>query len=37
LSLVVAAFASWHERHDPARRALDGPMRLIEWVDRGDR
>jgi len=29
-SLVVAAFASWHERHDAARRALDGGLRLIE-------
>ena len=27
---MVAAFASWHERHDGARRALDGPLRLIE-------
>jgi predicted nucleic acid-binding protein len=29
-SLVVAAFASWHESHDAARRALDGGLRLIE-------
>lgn len=29
-SLVVAAFASWHEKHDAARRALDGGLRLIE-------
>jgi predicted nucleic acid-binding protein len=29
-SLVVAAFASWHERHDTARRAVDGGVRLIE-------
>ena len=29
-SLVVAAFASWHETHEPARRALDGGLRLIE-------
>jgi len=29
-SLVVAAFASWHEQHDGARRALDGGLRLIE-------
>lgn len=29
-SLVVAAFASWHEHHEPARRALDGGLRLIE-------
>ena len=29
-SLLVAAFASWHERHDAARRALDGGLRLIE-------
>ncbi|OGA16225.1 MAG: hypothetical protein A3H32_07615 [Betaproteobacteria bacterium RIFCSPLOWO2_02_FULL_63_19] len=29
-SLVVAAFASWHESHAPARRALDGGLRLIE-------
>lgn len=29
-SLVVAAFASWHERHDAARRALDAGVRLVE-------
>ena len=29
-SLVVAAFASWHEHHDAARRALDVGLRLIE-------
>ena len=29
-SVVIAAFASWHESHEPARRALDGGLRLIE-------
>ena len=29
-SLVVAAFASWHENHEAARRALDGGLRLVE-------
>jgi predicted nucleic acid-binding protein len=29
-SFVVAAFASWHEHHQAARRALDGGVRLIE-------
>lgn len=29
-SLVIAAFASWHENHEAARRALDGGLRLIE-------
>jgi predicted nucleic acid-binding protein len=29
-SVVVAAFASWHERHDAARRALDAGLRLVE-------
>lgn len=29
-SLVVAAFASWHENHEGARRALDAGVRLIE-------
>ncbi|MEO7744478.1 MAG: type II toxin-antitoxin system VapC family toxin [Usitatibacter sp.] len=29
-SLVVAAFASWHESHEAARRALDTGLRLIE-------
>lgn len=28
--MVVAAFASWHEKHEVARRALDGGLRLIE-------
>ena len=28
-SAVVAAFASWHENHDAARRALDSDLRLI--------
>ena len=28
-SLVVAAFASWHESHEGARRALDAGLRLI--------
>ena len=28
--MVVAAFASWHENHERARRALDGEVRLIE-------
>ena len=27
---MVAAFASWHERHEAARRALDGGLHLIE-------
>ena len=27
---MVAAFASWHENHEGARRALDGGLRLIE-------
>ena len=27
-SVVVAAFASWHEKHDAARRALDEGVRL---------
>ena len=27
-SVVVAAFASWHELHEPASRALDGGVRL---------
>ncbi len=30
-SLVIAAFASWHESHEAARRALDGRLRLIEY------
>lgn len=29
-SVVVAAFASWHETHEAARHALDGGLRLIE-------
>jgi predicted nucleic acid-binding protein len=29
-SLVVAAFASWHEQHEIARRVLDGGARLVE-------
>jgi hypothetical protein len=29
-SLAIAAFASWHESHGAARRALDGGLRLIE-------
>ncbi len=29
-SVVVAAFASWHERHEAARRVLDGGLRLVE-------
>jgi predicted nucleic acid-binding protein len=29
-SLVVAAFASWHEHHDAARGALRGDVRLID-------
>lgn len=29
-SVVVAAFASWHERHDQAREVLDRGARLIE-------
>jgi predicted nucleic acid-binding protein len=29
-SLVVAAFATWHEHHAPARRVLDGGVRMIE-------
>ena len=29
-SLVVAAFASWHENHEAARRALDNGLHLIE-------
>lgn len=29
-SFVVAAFASWHEHHEAARRVLDGGVRLIE-------
>ena len=29
-SVVVAAFASWHEKHEPARLALDEGLSLIE-------
>ena len=29
-SVVVAAFASWHEHHDRARDALDHGLRLID-------
>jgi hypothetical protein len=29
-SLVVAAFASWHEQHDAARHVLDAGVRLID-------
>ena len=29
-SVVVAAFASWHENHKAARRVLDGGLRLVE-------
>jgi predicted nucleic acid-binding protein len=30
-SLVVAAFASWHDKHVHARRALDAGLRLPEY------
>lgn len=29
-SLVVAAFASWHQQHEPARALLDKGLHLIE-------
>lgn len=29
-SIVVAAFASWHEQHERAREALDAGARLID-------
>ena len=29
-SVAVAAFASWHEFHERARKALDGDVRLID-------
>ena len=29
-SLVVASFASWHENHEDARRALESGLRVIE-------
>jgi predicted nucleic acid-binding protein len=28
--VVVAAFASWHEKHEAARQALDASVRLVE-------
>jgi hypothetical protein len=28
-SVAVAAFASWHERHEQARQALDDDVRLV--------
>ncbi len=28
-SVVIAAFASWHERHEAARRALDGWPQVV--------
>jgi hypothetical protein len=28
--VAIAAFASWHESHDAARKALDSGLRLIE-------
>jgi predicted nucleic acid-binding protein len=28
-SVAIAAFASWHENHEVARRVLDGGLRLI--------
>jgi len=28
-SVVVAAFASWHEHHERDRATLDGGLRLI--------
>jgi predicted nucleic acid-binding protein len=28
--VVIAAFASWHEKHDAANRAADAALRLIE-------
>src|SRR5205814_6170974 len=28
--VVIAAFASWHEHHEQARRALDASLKLIE-------
>lgn len=28
--MVIAAFASWHENHEAARRALDGGLQLID-------
>jgi len=29
-SVVVAGFASWHEKHEAARRVLDGRPRLVD-------
>ncbi len=29
-SVVVAGFASWHEKHEVARRVLDGRPRLVD-------
>lgn len=29
-SVLIAAFASWHEKHDAARRALDAGARIVE-------
>jgi predicted nucleic acid-binding protein len=29
-SVVVAAFASWHEHHQQARKSLDGGLRMID-------
>jgi predicted nucleic acid-binding protein len=29
-SLIIAAFASWHEKHAAARQALDAGTRLVE-------
>jgi hypothetical protein len=29
-SVVVAAFASWHEHHLRARKALDGGLQMID-------
>ena len=29
-SVVIAAFASWHENHEAARRALHSGLRLVE-------
>lgn len=32
-SVLVAGFASWHERHEPAHRLLaSGKVRLIDHV-----
>ncbi|MSQ51505.1 MAG: PIN domain-containing protein [Betaproteobacteria bacterium] len=30
-SVVVAAFASWHEQHEAARKALDDGLWLVEY------